>query len=134
MDFKRRLRLFIFGVLLGSFVVWGFLFRGRDLPAWTPEGRVLEELQKNPVKISSLAKCKSACYEITEADILQVLGTADVKFSESNIRDKDVPEYVLEGKGVNGETHKLLFRIEYMSSYLLDILPEDDRKDCNCGN
>jgi hypothetical protein len=85
-------------------------------------------------KISSLAKCKSACYEITEADILQVLGTADVKFSESNIRDKDVPEYVLEGKGVNGETHKLLFRIEYMSSYLLDILPEDDRKDCNCGN
>lgn len=114
-------------------MVWGFLFRGRDLPAWTPEGRVLEELQKNPIKISSLGKCKAACYEITEGDILEVLRTADVKFSESNIRNKDVPEYVLEGKGLDGVSHKLLFRIEYMSSFLLDVLPEDDGKECNCS-
>ncbi|MEX1189380.1 MAG: hypothetical protein WED33_08985 [Bacteroidia bacterium] len=133
MDFKRRLRLFIFGILLGSGVVWAFLFRGRDLPAWTPEGRILEALQQNPVKISSLAKCKLSCFDISDEDILEVIRTADVNFSESNIRDKEVPEYVLEGKGVNGDMHKLLFRSEYMSSYLMDVLPEDEGKDCNCG-
>lgn len=130
MEFRKRLRLFIFGILLGSGIVWAFLFRNRDMPAWTPEGRVLEALQNNPVKISSLAKCKLSCYELSTDDILEVLRTADVHFSESNIRGKQVPEYVVEGNLINGEKRKMLFRSEYMSTYLIDVLPVAD---INCA-
>lgn len=133
MEFRKRLRLFILGILLGSGIVWAFLFRGRDMPAWTPEGRVLEALQNNPVKISSLAKCKLSCYQLSNNDILSVLRTADVIFSESNIRGKQVPEYIIEGKLTNGKENKMLFRSEYMSSYLIDVLPVDDRN-CDCDD
>ena len=132
MDFKKRLRLFLLGILLGSGFVWIFLFRGRDFPAWTPEGRVLEALQNNPIKISSKAECKMKCLEISGQDILSLLKTADVIFGESNIRDKEVPEYILEGKGEDGRSHKMLFRSEYLSTYLIDIKEQDNGKVCNC--
>lgn len=134
MSFGRRLRLFILGILLGSLVVWAFLFRGRTFPAWTPEGRVLEALQEQPVKISKFAACQLTCFDISNEDVLEVLRSADVLFSESSIRDKEVPEYVLEGKGLDGRMHKLKFRSEYLSSYLIAVVPApESSQSCNCG-
>jgi len=133
MDFYRRLRLFIFGILLGCGVVWAFLFRGRSFPAWTPEGRVLEALQENPVKVSSKARCLTDCLHITDQDILSVLNSADVLFGESDIRNKSTPEYVLEGKDAQGKLIKLKFRSEYMSTYLITVVePKASVNGCSC--
>ena len=112
MSFGRRLRLFIFGILLGSLVVWGFLFRGRTFPAWTPEGRVLESLQEHPVKISTEARCLLDCNKISDQDILKLIADGDVLFSQSDIHGKEIPEYVVEGKGASGKTFKMKFRSE----------------------
>ena len=135
MSFGRRIRLFIFGTLLGSLVVWGFLFRGRSFPAWTPEGRVLEALQGNPIKISANARCLLDCNHITDEEILAVLADGDVLFSQSDIRGKDIPEDVIEGKGLNAKTYKLKFRSEYLSTYLITVIPTPDASaTCNCPN
>jgi len=134
MSFGRRLRLFILGILLGSGVVWAFLIKGRTFPAWTPKGRILESLQQQPVKISTNAKCLLGCLKISNDDVLEILRTADVNFSESNIRDMEVPEYVLEGKARNGQKHKLLFRSEYMSAYLITVkVPKEKQISCGCA-
>jgi hypothetical protein len=101
MSFARRIRLFIIGILIGSLVVWGFLFRGRTFPAWTPEGRVLEALQEHPIRITSEARCMLNCNKISDDDILALIADGVVLFSESDIRGKDIPEYVVEGKGKN---------------------------------
>lgn len=93
---------------------------------------MLESLQNHPVKISSVAKCKMSCLGISGQDILSLLRTADVKFNESNIRDKEVPEYLLEGKGEDGRSHKMLFRSEYLSTYLIDIKEQYEGKSCSC--
>jgi len=133
MNFNRRLRLFLLGVGIGSLVVWAALFRGRTFPAWTPEGRILEALQQSPVKISPSARCMLDCNSISDQDILSVLQTADVKFDESDIHGKPVPEYVLQGKGLNGKTYKMKFKSEYPSSYLLAVMPNKDAGSrCDC--
>lgn len=133
MSFARRIRLFIVGILIGSLVVWGFLFRGRTFPAWTPEGRVLEALREHPIRILSEARCMLDCNHITDEDILALIADGDVLFSESDIRGKDIPEYVVEGKGMNQKLYKMKFRSEYLTTVLISILPTtNSNKTCEC--
>ena len=133
MSFARRIRLFIIGILIGSLVVWGFLFRGRTFPAWTPEGRVLEALQEHPIRISSEARCMLNCNHITDDDILALIADGDVLFSESDIRGKDIPEYVVEGKGKNLKLYKMKFRSEYLTTVLISVLPSpNSNARCDC--
>jgi len=133
MSFARRIRLFIIGILIGSLVVWGFLFRGRTFPAWTPEGRVLEALQEHPIRISSEARCMLNCNHITDDDILALIADGDVLFSESDIRGKDIPEYVIEGKGKNLKLYKMKFRTEYLTTVLISVLPSpNSNATCDC--
>ena len=131
---SRRIAFFIFGTLLGSGLVYVTLMRGRDFPAWTPEGKIKESLQENPVKISVQARCMLLCNEIDDNDILSVINTADVIFNESNIRGKQIPEYVIEGKGLNGKTYKMKFKSEYLTTKLVSVLPQKDAtKTCDCN-
>ena len=133
MSFARRIRLFIIGILIGSLVVWGFLFRGRTFPAWTPEGRVLEALQEHPIRISSEARCVLDCNKISDEDILALIADGDVLFSESDIRGKDIPEYVIEGKGKNQKLYKMKFRTEYLTTVLISVLPSpNSNATCDC--
>jgi hypothetical protein len=133
MSFARRIRLFILGILIGSLVVWGFLFRGRTFPAWTPEGRVLEALNEHPIRISSEARCMLNCNHITDEDILSLIADGDVLFSESDIRGKDIPEYVVEGKGKNLKLYKMKFRSEYLTTVLISVLPTpNSNATCDC--
>jgi hypothetical protein len=133
MSFARRIRLFIIGILIGSLVVWGFLFRGRTFPAWTPEGRVLEALQEHPIRISSDARCMLICNDISDEDILALIADGDVLFSESDIRGKDIPEYVVEGKGKNLKLYKMKFRSEYLTTVLISVLPSpNSNATCDC--
>jgi len=133
MSFARRIRLFILGILIGSLVVWGFLFRGRTFPAWTPEGRVLEALHEHPIRISSEARCMLNCNHITDEDILSLIADGDVLFSESDIRGKDIPEYVVEGKGKNLKLYKMKFRSEYLTTVLISVLPTpNSNATCDC--
>jgi hypothetical protein len=129
----RRISLFIFGTLLGCGLVYVTLMRGRDFPAWTPEGKIKESLQANAIKISAQAKCMLLCNNIADDDILSVINTMDVLFDESDIRGKQIPEYVIEGKGLNGKTYKMKFKSEYLTTKLISVLPEKDApKTCDC--
>lgn len=132
MHFSRRLTLFLFGTLLGSFFVWAVLMRGRDFPSWTPEGRVLEQLRSHPIKISPKAECQLKCAGLKTDDIIHVLQSAEVLFSESSIRDKEIPEYILEGEGVAKLKLKMKFRSEYLSTKLLEVLAKPLSDTCKC--
>jgi hypothetical protein len=132
MPFSRRITLFLFGTLLGCFFVWAVLMRGRDFPAWTPEGRVLEQLRANPIKIAPKAACQLNCATLENNDILSVLQSAEVLFSESAIRGKEIPEYILEGEGTKKQKIKMKFRSEYMSTKLLEVLAKPVSDTCKC--
>jgi hypothetical protein len=133
MNFPRRLRLFVFGILIGCLVVWGLLMRGRKFPAWTPEGRILEALQQYPVKISQPARCMMQCNNISENDILSIINTADVIFSESTVRDIEIPEYILQGQGIDGRKYKMRFRSRTEENDLMEVITFGAAlKTCDC--
>lgn len=134
MNFARRLRLFIFGIILGGMVVWAMLIRGRNFPAWTPQGRILEALSEHPVIIRPQARCKMECNGIHEKDVLNIINTATVLFSESEIRGREIPEYVLAGKTLDGREIKMKFMSEPEENFLLDLIPTPSApKICNCN-
>jgi hypothetical protein len=133
MNFARRLSLFIFGILIGCLVVWALLMRGREFPAWTPEGRILEALQRYPVMVSPEARCMMECNNISNNDMLSVINTADVIFSESTVRGIETPEYILEGQGLDGKKYKMRFRSRTEENDLLAVIPFGDAlQTCAC--
>jgi hypothetical protein len=134
MDFNRRLRLFLFGVIAGSLVVWALLFRNRDLPAWTPNDRVMESLRQNPIKIMPAARCMLDCNGISDKDVINVLQTGKVIFSESNVRGKEIPEYIIEGKQKKGTEVKMLFSSNYLETRLHAVPATEQLIDtCACA-
>ena len=132
MNFTRRLTLFIFGILLGSAFVYAVLIRGREMPAWLPGDRVLEELRLHPVQVSAKGACQLKCNNLENNDILNLLNTAEVLFSESDVRDKDIPEYVLEGKGLKGQTLKMKFKSQQTTTNFLELIQPATADTCNC--
>jgi hypothetical protein len=73
------------------------------------------------------------CNKITDDDILALIADGDVLFSESDIRGKDIPEYVVEGKGKNLKLYKMKFRSEYLTTVLISVLPSpNSNATCDC--
>lgn len=133
MPFSRRLTLFIFGILLGSLFVYGTLVRGRTFPAWLPSDRVLEAMREHPIQIAAQLRCELECLGLDNQDVVSVLAdeNADVLFDESDIRGKEKPEYIIEGKTLSGKTMKIKFRSEGLSTRALSI-SSAEAATCNC--
>lgn len=109
MNFGARLRLFIVGILLGSVFVYFVLIRGNEFPAWTPSGRVLEQLQENPIKISSKLACQLKEAQLEPNDVVYILADAKVIFAESEVRNVNEKKYVLVGRAQNEKVYKASF-------------------------
>lgn len=91
MNFRQRLGYFGFGVGLGCMLVYGLLIKGRDFPAWLPEGRVLEELAVDSIQIGQGV-------EITFSDsiLIEKIKKSDVLFRESIVKAEPCREYQLQ--------------------------------------
>lgn len=134
MPFSRRLALFIFGILLGSLFVYGTLIRGRTFPAWLPSDRVLESMREHPIQISAKLRCELECLGLVNQDVASVLADedADVLFDESDIRGKEKPEYIIEGKTLAGKKMKFKFRSDGLSTRALSA-SSPEAAACNCN-
>ncbi|MFN4122401.1 MAG: DUF4258 domain-containing protein [Flavobacteriales bacterium] len=125
--------LFLVGVILGTFFVYAVLFRNRDLPAWTPNGRVLQALKSAPVKMDNRVRCILDCHQVKDEDIILLINDGKVLFSESSIRDREIPEYVVRGKGSDGKVLKVIFRSVPNFTEIIDV--KDGRiskPECEC--
>ena len=73
------------------------------------------------------------CNNISNYDMLSLINSADVIFSESTVRGIETPEYVLEGKGLDGRKYKMRFRSKMNDNELLAVIPFGDAlKTCSC--
>lgn len=91
MTFLQRFGYFGFGLALGCMLVYVLLIRDRDFPAWTPNGRVLEELAVDSVIIDP-----SVHLPFADSLLVDHIKASDVKFDESLVRDVPCREYQLE--------------------------------------
>jgi hypothetical protein len=98
-DFFRRLKLYAFGLLLGSILSY-MIFGDRLIDyfkAWLPEGRVKSQIQITPLKISySVDSSFQANHLSSNPDYVKdVILKSDVVFSKSNVH-KNCPEYYIK--------------------------------------
>ncbi|MGV7106044.1 DUF4258 domain-containing protein [Flavobacterium sp. U410] len=107
MKFKFRLAYYLFGLLLGTFFVVYFLgakaeSRGVEF-CYLPNCRVLQDLRKKPLDVSTEADAQLHEGWVNIDDIKKTLRYGDVDFSKSNQPYKKGKIYIIEGKNTQGE-------------------------------
>lgn len=123
MKFKFRLAYFLFGLMMGSFVVF-FIFQQRDQDfCYLPNCRVLKNIRSKALTFSPEAKATISEGLVNDTDIRNTLTYGDVDFSKSNVPYKEGGKlYVIEGRNTknepitievaNGDTKVLLISIK----------------------
>ena len=102
MNFLHRLKYYLIGIGLGSLMVYMMLVRNReDLPVWTPNDRVLQELRLADITIPP-------SIELPFSDSLldEHIKESLVLFSESDVRSGACRTYQLDS-----DAERMRFRI-----------------------
>lgn len=95
MDLKRRLKLYIIGLLLGSLMAWGFFGARLTNTAWMPEGRIKLRLQSTLLKARPQAEAQMAQWPTDLAAVKASIEQADVRFSDTR-RSGDSLYYLID--------------------------------------
>lgn len=104
--FWKRLRFYLIGFTFGLILVF-FIFKDRELPAWLPEGRVLEHFQRVDVTFSEKAECMLECLEMDKDELKALVPEADVDFGASDTREKPCPNYWIDLPPSKGKKLKI---------------------------
>lgn len=94
----KKIILYLFGVLLGIFLV-KFLFGGRNISCtYFPQGRVIDHLKGKEFNYTEFSKCQMLKLGVQAEDVDSLLLVSKVHFAESKIRGEDCPEYLLSSQ------------------------------------
>ena len=106
-DLYRRIRLYVFGLLLGILVV-KFAYKGKACQM--PGSAKLEELREQKREFSSQLQCQMNAFAISKEEINNVLHNGKVNFDKSEVRQKPCRIYIVEGKLKGGKNVELLIK------------------------
>lgn len=126
--FGRRLKLYLFGVILGAILSYFLVFRGRDLTFWTPENQIVGRLQNYALTFDPLVQCRMNCADITEKEFRNMLDSAVVDFKNSDPQMKPCPRYIIITKN-NG---KVLATLCDSTATILDWPVGNATDTCKC--
>ena len=129
----RRIRLYLFGFLLGGLIVWFGIMKKRPddaLTSWLPQNRILMQLDTNRVSISDLAGVNMGCEGLHAEDIKNLIKNGDVNFSKSAVHAFPCPVYAIDTKTADGRHIRLLCGACSTETRIIDSwLMSGDRKD-----
>lgn len=102
MNFLERFKYYAFGLGLGALMVYMMLIRNReDLPVWTPNDRVLQEL-----RLATITVTDSIALPFPDSLLKGKIKASSVIFSESDVRSDTCRTYQLDA-----EKERMRFRI-----------------------
>lgn len=129
MNFGKRLRLYLTGVLLGCIAVYFLLIykRDRNFTAWLPKERILAEINEKPFSQDEKTICFIQCLNTDTASLKHILSKAEVNFSNSLVNEKPFPIYVLNTKN-NKENASFSIQISDKELKIIGISLK-----CNCN-
>lgn len=102
LSFRRRLVLYLFGVLLGSVLSYFLLFHGRRFPAFWPEGIVKERLARSRYVPGVSGDSLMGCLDLDTTAFRSGLAQSEVIFRRSLPRREPCPVYALRHPRVPG--------------------------------
>lgn len=97
MDLGRRIKLYVFGVVLGGIVAWGIYGNRLSNTAWMPEERVKLRLRSTLIKATPNAEQELAQHGLDLAALRGALDSSTVDFKASR-RTDDSLWYVVHAR------------------------------------
>lgn len=104
---KRRLRIYGFGLVLGTIMAWALFLRGRNTKnytSWMPNNRILEEIRlDSTLETNDYFWCEISCLGFSSLEYEGLLNDGNVLFDESQVKNWPRTyqvEYETESKGV----------------------------------
>lgn len=130
---RRRIGLFLAGLIIGCILVYFMLFRGQDRTYWLPENRLKEQVSKSRVVFSEYAKCMMACRGISEEEVNHILKEGDVNFGDSDIHNTPCPSYAFDGLTTTGKNVRIVCTACDSVAEVTTAIRLDEVKDaCKC--
>jgi len=95
MDSKRRIKLFMTGVLLGVIIMYFFIFKDRNIFK-SPKEVIREKLQTGKLSYTDKTTCQMKCYNISSSDIDWLIKAGEIEYYK--VHEKPCAIYALQGK------------------------------------
>lgn len=95
MTLFRRFVFYFIGIGLGIIFVYLVVLRGRDWPAWLPQGVVIENVLDQPMQVLASGECAPENYGIDSLQLRQLIKRADVDFKASKVHEEPCKLYIL---------------------------------------
>lgn len=132
MTFSRRLRVYIFGFLIGCALV-ALFFKGRlsSFTSWLPGNRVLELLRLSEAEYTPEALCQLECFGLDTADVSRIITDGRVKFSLSSTR-VEPKKYVVDEE-IDEQNVRVIFTSADSVATLISVDLPEELTDCPCG-
>ncbi len=83
MDLKRRLQLYLIGLILGGFMAWGFFGNRLSNTAWMPEDRIKLRLKSTLLKAHPTAEAQMAQWPTDLNAVRASIDSAEVLFNDT---------------------------------------------------
>ena len=133
---KRRLRIYGFGLVLGTIMAWALFLRGRNTKnytSWTPNNRILEEIRLDPtLQTNDVFWCEINCLGFSSIEYEALLNDGNVLFDEGQVKTWPrtyVVEYDADSKGVL----IIKFSKEESNKYsIVSVTKRDEPIKCDC--
>ncbi len=116
MDLGRRIKLYVFGVVLGGIVAWGIYGNRLSNTAWMPEERVKLRLRSTLIKATPDAQAELMARGLDLAALRGALDSSSVDFKASR-RTDDSLWYVVKARH-NGVD--LVYTCTALRDYVID--------------
>ena len=129
---KRRVKLYLFGFLLGCALTAGiFGDKIQYLFSWLPNQRILDRIQQTELKQTPKANCMIECYQISNKNIQDLIydGTVQIPKSEPQAYPKI---YFIEHETEEFGRYALRFECYEKSSIIIEAKKFDVEIECNC--
>ena len=129
MDFSRRLRLFLIGVVLGSVLMYFYVLKDRNIYK-SPKEVLKEKLLHFPLQMSTMALCQANCNQLDTALLRKAWNTSEINFSESKVNEKPCPLYHITLNKAIGVSQ--IFMCSRCDDFVvLQEIKETTKCDCN---
>ena len=117
----RNLLAYVFGIGLGTVLVWALWLRNRDVPNFWPVGMVKDKLMRSSIEENDLNKCYLGCLQTNDSLLRISFKKSDVKFPP--VKREPFPVYRITTTSSSGE--KIRYYIESKDS-TYNILKVED--------
>ena len=130
MKMSKRIKLFVFGAILGSIIMYFFVLKDRNIYLG-PEEVIITKIQTGKPQISPLVKCKMDCLGITSNDIKTLLETADVDFGASDVHGKPCKTYIINNDNKDAVLMQVSFQFCDTNIVFSNFISTSNLK-CDC--